>query len=129
LTPAALEAGYWRAYRTFYQWESILRGAWTHAGWGDRARHVAYAGGWKKMEPAWDLIIRARRASSMLPVLESVLSAFGHHAAASRSRGADPAHDGAGDPRGRTLSRAELQAATTASASSARESTWLGLRH
>jgi hypothetical protein len=38
---------------------------------------VAYAGGWKKCEPMWDLIIRAKRASSMLPVLETVLAAFG----------------------------------------------------
>jgi len=40
-------------------------------------RQVAYAGGWKKCEPMWDLIIRAKRASSMLPVLETVLAAFG----------------------------------------------------
>jgi radical SAM superfamily enzyme YgiQ (UPF0313 family) len=78
LEPAALEAGYWRAYRDFYRWRSIFRGAMSKDDWGDRARHVAYAGGWKKLEPMWDLIIRARRASSMLPVLESVLAAFGH---------------------------------------------------
>jgi radical SAM superfamily enzyme YgiQ (UPF0313 family) len=77
LAPQALEAGYWRAYRDFYRWGSILRGARTHEGWSDRFRHVAYAGGWKKMEPLWDVIIRAKRASSMLPMLESVLSAFG----------------------------------------------------
>lgn len=80
LTPEALEAGYWRAYRDFYRWGSILRGAGTHDGWSDRIRHAAYAGGWKKMEPLWDLIIRAKRASSMLPMLESVLAAFGSHA-------------------------------------------------
>jgi hypothetical protein len=40
-------------------------------------RHVAYAGGWKKCEPMWDLVIRAKQASSMLPVLEAVLAAFG----------------------------------------------------
>jgi hypothetical protein len=27
----------------------------------------------------WDFIIKAKRASSMLPVLESVLAAFGQH--------------------------------------------------
>lgn len=79
LTPEALESGYWRAYRDFYRWSSIARGAWSHEQWGDRLRHVAYAGGWKKCEPMWDLIIRARRASSMLPVLEAVLAAFGSH--------------------------------------------------
>jgi hypothetical protein len=69
--------GYWRAYQDFYRWGSIVRGAWTHEQWGERLRHVAYAGGWKKCEPMWDLIIRAKRASSMLPVLETVLAAFG----------------------------------------------------
>lgn len=46
----------------------------------ERLRHAAYAGGWKKFEPMWDLVIRAKQASSMLPVLESVLSAFGRYA-------------------------------------------------
>ena len=77
LSPEALEDGYWRAYSDFYRWGSIVRGAWTHEGWGERLRHAAYAGGWKKLEPMWDFIIRAKRASSMLPVLETVLAAFG----------------------------------------------------
>jgi radical SAM superfamily enzyme YgiQ (UPF0313 family) len=77
LTPEALESGYWRAYRDFYRWGAIVRGSSAHASWGERLRHVAYAGGWKKCEPMWDLIIRAKRASSMLPVLETVLAAFG----------------------------------------------------
>jgi len=79
LTPRALEDGYWRAYRDFYRWGSIFRGAATKATWADRARHVAYSGGWKKFEPMWDLIIRARQACGMLPVLEAVLSSFGQH--------------------------------------------------
>ena len=37
-------------------------------------RHVAYAGGWKKLEPMWDWVIRARQLGRMLPVLEGVLS-------------------------------------------------------
>jgi radical SAM superfamily enzyme YgiQ (UPF0313 family) len=87
LSPAVLEDGYWRAYRDFYRWGSIFRGAWAKGTWGERTRHVAYAGGWKKLEPMWDLIIRAKRASSMLPVLESVLAAFGGRAP---TRRADP---------------------------------------
>jgi hypothetical protein len=59
---------------------SILRGAWTKERWNDRLRHVAYAAGWKKFEPAWDMIIKVKRASSMLPVLETVLTSFGSHA-------------------------------------------------
>jgi radical SAM superfamily enzyme YgiQ (UPF0313 family) len=77
VSPQALEAGYWRAYDSFYRWSSIVRGAATKATARDALRHVAYAGGWKKLEPMWDLVIRARRVSSLLPVLESVLSAFG----------------------------------------------------
>ena len=66
-----------RAYADFYRWGSILRGARTKERWPDRLRHIAYAGGWKKLEPMWDGVVRARRAAQMLPVLESVLQAFG----------------------------------------------------
>jgi radical SAM superfamily enzyme YgiQ (UPF0313 family) len=73
LTPEALEAGYWHAYESFYRWGSILRGAATKSSWKGSLRHVAYAGGWKKLEPLWDLVIRAKRVSALLPVLEAVL--------------------------------------------------------
>jgi radical SAM superfamily enzyme YgiQ (UPF0313 family) len=69
-----LEAGYWRAYRDFYRWGSILRGASAKDAWRGRLRHVAYAGGWKKFEPLWDWVIRARRVSRALPLLEAVLN-------------------------------------------------------
>lgn len=77
LTPEALEEGYWRAYRDFYRWGSIFQGAKTKADWLGKVRHVAYAGGWKKFEPLWDWVIRARRVNQLLPVLENVLSEFG----------------------------------------------------
>jgi radical SAM superfamily enzyme YgiQ (UPF0313 family) len=77
LSADALDAGYWRAYELFYRWSSIVRGAATKSNPLDALRHIAYSGGWKKLEPMWDLVIRARRVSSLLPVLESVLSAFG----------------------------------------------------
>ena len=32
LRPEELEEGYWRAYDEFYQWGSILRGAWAKPG-------------------------------------------------------------------------------------------------
>ena len=76
--PRQLETGYWRAYRDFYRWGSIVarrRGA-RRAGAGG-LRHFAYAGGWKKFEPLWDFVIRARRAALMLPVLETVLGSGG----------------------------------------------------
>ncbi|MEW6283602.1 MAG: radical SAM protein [Candidatus Eremiobacterota bacterium] len=77
MTGAELEAGYWRAYRDFYRWGSILRGAWSHDTWTGRARHFAYATGWKKFERLWDWIIRARQTNRMLPMLEAVLSGCG----------------------------------------------------
>lgn len=80
--PAQLSAeqlvdGYWRAYRDFYSWKNIFQGACTNEAWSERMRHVAYAAGWKKFEPMWDWIIRAKRATNMLPTLEAVLSGFG----------------------------------------------------
>jgi hypothetical protein len=40
---------------------------------------VAYSGGWKRLEPMWDWVIRAKRVSNLLPVLENVLAGFGKH--------------------------------------------------
>lgn len=77
LTPKQLEDGYWWAYRQFYTWPNILRGAAQKTSLGAQARHVAYAGGWKKFEPLWDLLIRARQVGVMLPVLEELLQSFG----------------------------------------------------
>ena len=77
LAPAALEAGYWQAYHDFYRWGSILRGAQTKPNWVDALRHAAYAGGWKKFEPMWDWVIRAKQVSHLLPLLEEILETFG----------------------------------------------------
>jgi radical SAM superfamily enzyme YgiQ (UPF0313 family) len=70
-----LEAGYWRAYRDFYRWGAIARGASGHDAIVSGLKHFAYAAGWKKFEPLWDLVIRARRAGMILPVLEAILGA------------------------------------------------------
>ena len=72
-----LEQGYRRAYRDFYKWASIARGASAHGNVTAGLRHLAYAAGWKKFEPCWDLVIRARRAGMMLPLLETILCEFG----------------------------------------------------
>jgi radical SAM superfamily enzyme YgiQ (UPF0313 family) len=77
MTAEELEGGYWRAYRDFYRWGSILRGASTKPSLRAGLRHVAYAAGWKKFEPLWDWIIRTRRTAAALPVLEAVLRGFG----------------------------------------------------
>ena len=82
LTPAELESGYWRAYRDFYRWGSIFRGAATNPDLRGRIRHIAYAGGWKKFEALWDVAIRSRQVLHALPFLEAIL-------AAGRNRSAD----------------------------------------
>ncbi len=79
LSPEKLGAGYWQAYQDFYRWGSIFKSAAAHARPIDQLRHVAYAGGWKKFEPLWDAVIRARRVSRTLPLLESILAGFGTH--------------------------------------------------
>jgi radical SAM superfamily enzyme YgiQ (UPF0313 family) len=73
MTPEALEAGYWRAYREFYRWGSILDGARTKPSALAALRHFTYAAAWKKFEPVWDMLIRARQVFRALPLLEAVL--------------------------------------------------------
>jgi radical SAM superfamily enzyme YgiQ (UPF0313 family) len=73
LSPDDLEAGYWQAYKDFYRWRTILEGASTKPTLAGQLRHIAYAAGWKKFEPLWDWVIRARHINTMLPVLEKVI--------------------------------------------------------
>lgn len=82
LSAESLEAGYWRAYRDFYSWRAIWRGAQTKPTATRRLRHLAYAAGWKKFEPFWDAVIRLGRVHTLLPLLETVLSGFGRYASA-----------------------------------------------
>jgi radical SAM superfamily enzyme YgiQ (UPF0313 family) len=74
LSPAALKRGYDWAYREFYRWSSIARGALAHGTLKHQAKHFFYAAGWKKFEPLWDLVIRGRQLRMMTPLLEGVLS-------------------------------------------------------
>jgi hypothetical protein len=39
-----------------------------------QAKHFFYAAGWKKFEPLWDMMIRAKQLRAMTPLLEGVLS-------------------------------------------------------
>jgi len=79
LTPADLENGYWHAYQEFYRWRNIVKSSQAHVGLSDQLRHLAYAGGWKKFEPMWDWVIRTKRVTNLLPVLESILAGFGKY--------------------------------------------------
>jgi len=97
-----LERGYWRAYRDFYRWGSILRGGRAHDDVVAGLRHMAYAAGWKKFEPLWDFMIRARRAGMMLPVLETILSEFGRRSSESAAP-ASQAETAGSDPDVRPL--------------------------
>ena len=74
MTPQTLEDGYWRAYEKFYSWDSILKSAGTKQGAAGKLRHMAYTGGWKKVEPLWEVIIRAGQVTRTLPLLEMVLA-------------------------------------------------------
>jgi len=74
LTPEALKTGYDWAYREFYRWSSIAQASFAHGSVKHRAKHFFYAAGWKKFEPLWDLVIRAKQLRAMTPVLEGVLS-------------------------------------------------------
>jgi hypothetical protein len=85
MTSEELEQGYWRAYREFYRWGSIARGARAHGDLMAGLRHAAYAAGWKKFEPLWDVVIRAKRAGMMLPVLETIQSEFGKRSASAHA--------------------------------------------
>jgi radical SAM superfamily enzyme YgiQ (UPF0313 family) len=75
LTPDELEAGYWKAYRDFYSWSNIWRGARTKPTVVGQARHAAYSVGWKRLEGLWDAVIRARQVGSLRPALERILAA------------------------------------------------------
>jgi radical SAM superfamily enzyme YgiQ (UPF0313 family) len=74
-----LESGYWRAYRDFYRWGSIWAGASAKETLRGLVRHLAYAAGWKKFEPFWNLAIRSRQVVHALPLLEAILTGFGRH--------------------------------------------------
>jgi radical SAM superfamily enzyme YgiQ (UPF0313 family) len=74
MTTEQLEAGYWRAYRQFYSWGNIVRASATHTCWQHQVKHFAYSVGWKKFEPLWDFIIRAKRLKYTLPLLENILN-------------------------------------------------------
>ena len=74
LKPEALKHGYDWAYREFYRWGAIAQASLHHGTLKHQAKHFFYAAGWKKFEPLWDMIIRARQLTRVTPLLEAVLS-------------------------------------------------------
>jgi len=74
LRPDALKIGYDWAYREFYRWSSIAQASLHHGTIKHQLKHFFYASGWKKFEPVWDMLIRARKLAQVTPLLEAVLS-------------------------------------------------------
>jgi len=82
MTPEELKRGYDWAYESFYRWRSIFNAASAHESIKHRVKHFFYSAGWKKFEPAWDLVIRLKQLSQMRPILEAVLAPVGTRAEA-----------------------------------------------
>jgi radical SAM superfamily enzyme YgiQ (UPF0313 family) len=74
LKPDELKRGYDWAYEAFYRWGSIVRASTAHESVKHQLKHFFYSAGWKKFEPAWDVVIRIKQLSQMRPLLEAVLA-------------------------------------------------------
>jgi len=74
LTAAELKDGYDWAYQSFYSWSNIFKSSFAHDSFRHQLKHLFYAGGWKKFEPLWNVLIKTRNLNNMLPLLESILS-------------------------------------------------------
>jgi radical SAM superfamily enzyme YgiQ (UPF0313 family) len=77
MSPEELKRGYDWAYESFYRWGSIFKASSAHESFKHRLKHFFYSAGWKKFEPAWDLVIRIKQLSQMRPILEAVLAPVG----------------------------------------------------
>lgn len=69
-----LKSGYDKAYRDFYSWSNIWKGAMSHDDNKHKLKHLFYSGGWKKFEPVWNFMIKTKSLNGMLPALEAILS-------------------------------------------------------
>ncbi len=74
LTAGELENGYWRSYKEFYKWSNVFKASFSHDTYKHQMKHLFYAGGWKKFESIWNLIINFGRLKNMLPLLELLLT-------------------------------------------------------
>ena len=74
LSADELKAGYHWAYKEFYSWSNIFKSSLNHESHRHKLKHLLYAGGWKKFEPLWNLVIKTKSLNGMLPLLESILS-------------------------------------------------------
>ena len=87
LSAEELKRGYDWAYESFYGWLSIFEASRAHESVKHQLKHFFYSVGWKKFEPAWDLVIRIRQLSQMRPMLEAVLAPVAEAARKSSDKG------------------------------------------
>ncbi len=75
LSVRQLEDGYWHAYRSFYSFSNIAKSAAAHQSRLFGLKCGTYAAAWKRLEPVWNVLIRAGVVGVMRPVIESGLQA------------------------------------------------------
>ena len=74
ISARVLKEGYDLAYEEFYRWNSIVRSSLFHGTVKHQLKHFFYAGGWKKFEPLWNIVIQLKKLNLMTPLLEGILS-------------------------------------------------------
>lgn len=55
-----LPDGYNWGYKNLYSWPNVTKASLQHDNIKHCIKHFAYAGGWKKFEPLWNLIIKTK---------------------------------------------------------------------
>ncbi|MCD4779128.1 MAG: B12-binding domain-containing radical SAM protein [Candidatus Omnitrophica bacterium] len=76
MSPERLDQGLIDAHDNFYKWRSIFKGALKQDSLPKAIRQIAYTGGWKKIDPVWDIVIQKKMLKYMLPLLELILNDF-----------------------------------------------------
>jgi hypothetical protein len=81
-----LEEGYWRSYERFYSWKNILAAAHTKPDYAGFLRHAAYTGGWKKMEPRCEPLIKTASGADAPGFGRGLWKAYTAHAETAGSK-------------------------------------------
>jgi radical SAM superfamily enzyme YgiQ (UPF0313 family) len=78
MTPDQLEVGFHYANREFGSWSNIWRSAATKDNLPDRVRHLFFSSGLRRFKNLWACAIRLQGINRLVPLMEQVLSSFGH---------------------------------------------------
>jgi radical SAM superfamily enzyme YgiQ (UPF0313 family) len=73
ITKEQMEAGYSKAYNSFYSWGNIVKASSNHEELRMKLKHLTYAGAWKKFEPVWNFIIKNGLLANTRRTLERTL--------------------------------------------------------